>query len=380
MLSINVSGYLRPCAAMFRAAFFQSLYAILTIACAKGGVTVGERFETPVVGASELTFCSYIVVWRVTGRCDLGCHFCRFSRELPGPRCAADPTDVLRLGRLLADTGRETLVSWLGGEPTLWRPLWEVSRTLRGELGLRLGITTHGRDLASPQVCERLTELFDRVTVSLDGDGPFHDGVRQAPGLFDRLARGVTRLAQTKARLGRGTIIHVNTVLMRSNLARFTEICETAASWGAEELTFNELGGRDRPGPFFDREKLQPEDVAHLQAMLPDLRKRMAAHGLRICGDERYLDRLAASAAGQLVPTACCHPGRDFLFVDEKGTVTPCSFAVEEYGVPLAEITSADALRHLPERFEMMCALRPAPVCLDCRSTQVNGKFIHEEA
>jgi MoaA/NifB/PqqE/SkfB family radical SAM enzyme len=131
------------------------------------------------------------------------------------------------------------LVSWLGGEPALWGPLWKVSRTFREEYGLRLGITTHGRELTSPQLRERLIAWFDRVTVSLDGDAAFHDQVRRSPGLFDRLAAGVSALAEAKARQGYGPLIHVNTVLMRANLPLFEQVCETAAAWGAEELTFN---------------------------------------------------------------------------------------------------------------------------------------------
>jgi MoaA/NifB/PqqE/SkfB family radical SAM enzyme len=46
-----------------------------------------------------------VVIWRIAERCDLGCRFCRFSRELPGPRGAADPQAALRFGRLLAATG-----------------------------------------------------------------------------------------------------------------------------------------------------------------------------------------------------------------------------------------------------------------------------------
>ena len=224
-----------------------------------------------------------------------------------------------------------------------------------------------------------MVRAFDRITVSLDGGGPFHDWVRQAPGLFNHLARGVPSLAQAKTHRGCGPTLHVNTVVMRSNLTQFGQLCEIAADWGVEELSFNELGGRDRPGPFFDRERLRPEDVASLRAMLPDLRKRMAARGLRICGDERYLDRLAASAAGRSVPEGDCRPGRGFLFVDERGRIAPCSFTAAEYGVPLAQMTTPADLRGLPERFEAMRRLRPAPACADCRSTQINGKFAYEE-
>ncbi|WP_218281224.1 hypothetical protein [Verrucomicrobium spinosum] len=45
----------------------------------------------------------------------------------------ADPAEIRRFAAVLADwsqaTGRPVLLSWLGGEPLLWKPLEALTRT-----------------------------------------------------------------------------------------------------------------------------------------------------------------------------------------------------------------------------------------------------------
>jgi radical SAM protein with 4Fe4S-binding SPASM domain len=327
-----------------------------------------------------------VVVWRVTEACDLSCWFCEYNRHLRRPRHGARSEDVLAFGRVLADyaagTGRPVLVSWLGGEPLVWPPLMEVGRTFRSDYGLQLGITTNGWQLSSSALVEHLAENYAEVTVSVDGMAGFHDAARGAPGLFERLRCAVGELRDPRyreARQGRGPLLRANTILMRSNLHDFEALCEALAGWGIEELTFNALGGQP-PGPYYERERLRPADVDWLRSALPGIRERLAGRGLRLRGNARYLGRLAASAAGQAVPVIDCHPGAEFLFVDEDGRVAPCSFTSVGYGVPMADIHSGAELAQLPARFAEQRRQQFLPPCHDCPSTQVFGKHDFAEA
>jgi MoaA/NifB/PqqE/SkfB family radical SAM enzyme len=121
-----------------------------------------------------------IVVWRVTERCNLACGFCAYDRRLARPRADAEPGAVLAFGGRTAAyqrrTGDQVLVSWLGGEPLLWRPLAGLTAALTGELGLRVSVTTNGTALASPAVRAHLLEHYSEVTVSVDGFAPCTTG------------------------------------------------------------------------------------------------------------------------------------------------------------------------------------------------------------
>lgn len=308
-----------------------------------------------------------VVVWRVTTQCDLACRFCAFSRALRRPRAQVSEESVLTFGRILSGLGRPVLLSWLGGEPLLWPPLWRVDSALR-DWGLSLSLTTNGLRLDAA-ACAHLAEHYAQVTVSLDGLAEWHDHARGAPGVFERTTAGLRRLLARRA--GPAPLVRVNTVLMRSNLADFPVLCELLAGWGVDEVTFNLLGGLDRPGAFYERERLRPADFAAFRERLPEVRAR----GLAVRGADAYLDRLAAQAADQPWPVADCGPGQHFLFIDEHGRAAPCSFTPAALGVPVAEL---DTIETLPALWSARRrAARPAP-CADCRSTQVFGKFLGE--
>jgi radical SAM protein with 4Fe4S-binding SPASM domain len=101
----------------------------------------------------------------------------------------------------------------------------------------------------------------------------------------------------------------------------------------------------------------------------------VAELGLRILGSERYLGRLEATVRHHPLPIADCHPGQQFLFVDERGLVSPCSYTTHSYGVHLSELRTPEDLRRLPARFAERKRQQMLQPCRDCPSTQVFGKF-----
>ncbi len=319
-----------------------------------------------------------VVVWRITEHCDLGCGFCAYSRRPRRPRRSADPIQILAFGALLQDYAatfqRDVLVSWLGGEPLRWPQLFEISHAFKREFNLRLGVTTNGTALKSEPIRRHLVEDFDQLTISVDGLGAFHDQCRDAPGLFEQLRLNILSLREMKIRARRGPLLRVNTILMRDNICAFEQLCETVAAWGIEELTFNALGGRDRP-EFFPEHSLRPEDVEWFRESLPGIRARVGEKGLRLLGSERYLKRLAASANNYQLLITDCRPGQQFLFIDERGLVAPCSFTTQEYGLSLKDFRTPDDLHQLPARLAESKRNQLLACCHDCPSTQVFGKF-----
>src|SRR5262249_22198725 len=142
-------------------------------------------------------------------------------------------------------------------------------------------------------------------------------------------------------------------VLMRDNVELFPRLCEQLAEWGVDEISFNALGGNDRP-EFHRVQRLQPEHLFWLQGELPKLRRGLALSGARLTGAPPYLQRLHASAAGERLTVGDCKPGERFLFVNEHGRASPCSFTSSDYGVSIEELHSIDSLVALPERFRGM--------------------------
>lgn len=319
-----------------------------------------------------------IVLWRLTEQCNLACGFCAYDRRLPGARASADSARVLRFGRVLADyqrlTGTSVLLSWMGGEPMLWPDLFAVSRALRETCGLRIGITTNGTTLQQARVRDEVLACVSELTVSVDGLPEFHDEIRGWPGGWNRLQASIASIAQARSKDGAALKLRANVVLMHDNVEQFPRLCRMLSDWGMDEITFNQLGGRDRPA-FYPGHRLHRQDVADLRARLPSLRAELAERGVRLCGSERYLDRIDASAADRALAVGACAPGQAFLFVDERHRVAPCSFTACTLGVPTDEIDTAADLLALPERYAQGLRRHAELACADCHSTRVFEKF-----
>ncbi len=319
-----------------------------------------------------------IVVWRVTEKCNLSCAFCGYDRRLQRARRAADVDLVRRFGEVLSNyqaaTGDGVMVSWMGGEPLLWPPLTDLTRWFTRHLSLRVSTTTNGTTLGDSVVRQHLLAHYAELTISVDGIGAGHDELRGWPGGYALLREGVKQLAEAKRNAGQGPRLRANVVLMKHTMADFEELCRELADWGIEDITFNQLGGRDRP-EFFPAHRLLPEQATWLAGNIPRIRKRLAEAGVRLWGGDGYLQRILASSRDEPIPVADCRPGERFLFINEAGLVAPCSFTAHGYGIPLTELTSADALRELPARFVRARTERQLSPCADCQSTQVFEKF-----
>ena len=319
-----------------------------------------------------------IVVWRVTQSCNLSCPFCGFDRRLDRVRRDADVETVARFGAVLSEyqraTGDHVLVSWMGGEPLLWPPLRELTEHFTRRLGVRVSTTTNGTPLGSRVVRDHIVEHYSELTVSVDGIGTAHDDLRGWRGGFAHLRRVVPMLVAERQARGRGPLLRVNVVLLHDTVGDFERLCTELAGWGIDEITFNQLGGEDRP-EFFPTHRLLPSDAEWLTANIPGIRKRLASLGVRLGGGKGYLRRLLATASGQRVPVGDCGPGERFLFIDELARVAPCSFSTRDYGIPLDQIDTWQSLQQLPRRFSAMRAASRAACCDDCHSTHVFEKF-----
>jgi MoaA/NifB/PqqE/SkfB family radical SAM enzyme len=318
-----------------------------------------------------------IVLWRVSNHCNLACPFCAYDKRLGLAREEADPAQVARLidllGAFRSDTGRPVLLSWLGGEPLLWAPRSELDERAAGQ-GVGLSLTTNGTRLGAPRVRAELVQRYREVTISIDGMGDFHDAMRGWLGAFDKLAQSVPALTAERDAAGTGLKVRANVVLMRDNIAGFATLCRTLAGWGVDEISFNQLGGRDRP-EFYPDHRLRSEDVAQLAAEVPRLRAELGQTGTALVGGAAYLERFADTVAGRPLPITDCRVAETFLFIDEVGRIAPCSFAPEHFGVSVDDLRSPADLHALPRRLRLHQHAYPARDCADCPSTQQFAKF-----
>lgn len=319
-----------------------------------------------------------VIVWRVYEPCNLGCHFCGYSREIMRRRHVVSPEVILNFGRILSEfqsrTGKQVLVSWLGGEPLLWKQLPAISRAYHLDFHIGLGITTNGTLLHSHEIRSMLSDYYSLVTISVDGLAHVHDFHREQVGLFDHIRKNILVLLREISASNNPLRLRINTILMRGNIHEFESFCMEIADWGIKELTFNQLGGIDRP-EFYPDNRLLPEQAAWLKEELPKIQEKALRMGLKVFGTNEYLERVAASSRDLAVSIDDCNPGRTFLFINEENIVSPCNFTTAGYGIPLSELDTGDVLLKLTDRFRYKQLHERAAACDNCLSTQVFEKF-----
>lgn len=321
-----------------------------------------------------------VVVCRVTTSCNLSCGFCAYDRRLPFLRSTLAGGQIEQLIELMADwharhtaNTRAPLLSWLGGEPLLWRD-WVRYSALARARGLAVSATTNATTLVQAQTREQALQHLDELTVSVDAVGARHDQLRGWPGGYARTLAAISALADARAQSRSELRLRANIVLMRSTIGGFAALTAALADAGVDEISFNLLGGRDRPA-FHAVESVPPAALDGLLRQLPALRRRLAQDGVALIGNDEYAARLRAGSRGNRWPVDDCAAGTQFLFVDEQARIAPCAFTGADYGVCLQDIRSLD---ELPARFAMARKRRCALACGDCPSTQVFGKFGHD--
>lgn len=146
----------------------------------------------------------------LTNACDLSCPFCyapKSTHSLQTDHIVGWCRELDALGTLEIAFG--------GGEPTLYRNLPELCRTLWCQTNLGISITTHGQHLTR-ELVDVLTGVVSVVRVSIDGPEPYYSSIRRRPltQLMDRLD-----YMREKIPLGINTVVNLETLPQLDEMA-----------------------------------------------------------------------------------------------------------------------------------------------------------------
>ena len=131
------------------------------------------------------------VYYAVTDGCNLRCPYCYASSEkcLPGE---LSTEESLALITQIADIGANNVV-FTGGEPMLRKDLFTLVEHANRS-GLKSDIITNATMIRTPAIAQRFADLFNSVTISLDGGtAETHDRTR-GKGSFARTFRAIQLL------------------------------------------------------------------------------------------------------------------------------------------------------------------------------------------
>ncbi|MDF2431214.1 MAG: Fe-coproporphyrin synthase, partial [Mucilaginibacter sp.] len=122
-------------------------------------------------------------------------------------------------------------VAMSGGEALLNANFFRLCEILKKE-NIKITLLTTG--LSVKRNARQLLLWVDEIIVSLDGDEPLHDAIRNVPGAFDKLREGVQFIKAIKPayRITARTVIH------RLNFRNWEAIITEAKLMGIDQVSF----------------------------------------------------------------------------------------------------------------------------------------------
>jgi Fe-coproporphyrin III synthase len=278
------------------------------------------------------------------------------------------------LPNLAALDTRVALIS--GGEPLLNREWPAIAALLRAN-GLKLWLLTSGLSLAKHAA--QAVQLFDAITVSLDGtDRETYAAIRGVDA-FEKVCEGVRAAAHAGAPLG------LRVTVQRANYRQLPAFVELANALGARQISFVAVDVANphafgRTESFSAQLALEPDDLPILGQIIERLGCERAADfrsGL-IADSPRKLWRMhryfAAVCGLGPYPPVHCNVFDYSAVIDATGRVSPCFFIP---GPPqtagradLAELLNGEAMSELrthiragerPECARCVCSLWREP-------------------
>ena len=265
-----------------------------------------------------------LVTLYLTERCNSRCVTCDYWRH-----GRADMT-FQAVQRLLPSLARlETRVVLLSGGEPLLNPEWSAIAQALRVAGLKAWLLTSGLSLAKH--ARRAAELFDAITVSLDGtDRPTYQAIRGLDA-FDKVRDGIRAAAH------HGVAPGVRVTLQRANFRQLPAFVSLAKELGARQVSFLAV---DVANPHaFGRTDGFSSDLALRPEELPEMDELLCAMELECAADfrsgfiaespaklRRILQYFGALHGKAPYPAVRCNAPEFSAVVGATGRVQPCFF------------------------------------------------------
>jgi Fe-coproporphyrin III synthase len=265
-----------------------------------------------------------LVTLYLTERCNSRCVTCDYWRH---GRVDMNLESVQRLLPSLAQLRtRAVLVS--GGEPLL-NPQWADIAQLLNTHGMSTWLLTSGLSLAKH--ARRAAQLFDAITVSMDGTNARTYAAIRGLDAFDKVCEGIAAAAEAGAR------VSLRVTLQRANYRELPAFVDLARQAGACQISFLAVDVANphafgRSDAFASDLALQPQDLPLFEQLLCSLEQQRAEdfHSGFIAESPQKLRRILqyfTAVCGQgPYPAVLCNAPEFSAVIDAHGRVQPCFF------------------------------------------------------
>lgn len=266
--------------------------------------------NTPTVTINEPPL--RMAYYAITDGCNLRCPYCYASSEkcLPGELNTAESMDLVTQ---IAEFGARDIV-FTGGEPMLRKDLFRVVEHANNS-GLQSKIITNATMIRTPETARRFAELFNAVTVSVDGgSAETHDRTR-GKGAFAKTYKALQLLNDAGVA---PAINHIVTTDNVDDLESFAAFLDGIDVHSVRLMNHNDLGrGADDNDDFGWSDHLRVQQIVWTSPVAgklkPDGPKPASPCSVRgncgMGGNEIYINSLGDVYPCKLVTGKAEHAG-----------------------------------------------------------------------
>jgi MoaA/NifB/PqqE/SkfB family radical SAM enzyme len=265
-----------------------------------------------------------LVALYLTERCNSRCVSCDYWRH------GRADMNLEAVQRLLPSLARlQTRVALLSGGEPLLNPDWAAIAQLLRQHGLSPWLLTSGLSLA--KYAQRAAQLFDAITVSLDGTTAQTYAAIRGLDAFHKVCEGIRAAADAGAR------VSLRVTLQRANFTELPAFVDLARQLGAHQISFLAVDVANphafgRSDGFSSDLALRSQDLPLFAQLLQSL-QQWYAEDFRsgfIAESPQKLDRIrqyfvAVCGQGPYPPVRCNAPEFSAV-IDARGRVQPCFF------------------------------------------------------
>jgi radical SAM protein with 4Fe4S-binding SPASM domain len=273
-----------------------------------------------------------VAYYAITEGCNLRCPYCYASSEkcLPGELATSESLDLVDQ---VSAMGANKII-FTGGEPMLRKDLFQIVEHAR-QRGLSTGIITNATMIRKPETAQRFADLFDTVTISVDGGtAETHDRTR-GKGSFAKTYRALQLLNEV------GVTPMINHIVTSDNieeLESFAQFMEGVEVSSVRLMNHNDLGrGAADSDEFGWKDHLRVQQIVWKSPVAGKLQPDTQPRLITPC-----------SVRGN------CGMGGNEIYVNSLGDVYPCKLVTGQPHLagnirlqPLAEIFGSPVLKRM---------------------------------
>ena len=263
------------------------------------------------------------ILWEITNTCNYNCAYCIFSSSNKVDKMELSYNEVLSVLQQLKNK-HFTHIKFTGGEPFVRQDMINILQESK-KLGFCVDISTNG-SLITKDKAKALRDInFDMIHISLDGfNAETHEKAR-GKNTFYPTIKGIRNVVKEGIYTRLGTLIYKDNENQLENMIIF------ASELGVNEIIFSFMEAVGR---------LEGNSTLISNRVIEDVKQEL------VLLKEKYKDKILIKYSfTENIDNECnehCPAISKFLYINNLGNVSPCTWVIEKDKKYISELTLKD--------------------------------------